>query len=1761
MFTITDNNKSDTMDTSSKGLNVVFPIYNQDGTPFHNLVLHKSAYESTVMSLGDKITGDVYYKDNSLSFTMNEYIEYDGVKFCLVNPPTIVREGLVSDNSELKGMTKYSFEFYHPMYMLSNFPFTDVAVSFDENRYKSQDKSFAWIGYIKDFVDKLNKVLETTEWVVVLSDTITEDKLATLSDVLSFDKNTVAEALKTAYETWEVPFIIDKLEEGEYFHTDANNDNVDYYSQGKRFFILFGLPSNEIIHTADGSTFEQRGTTQYNGSFYYLDKAIYLQKGENIVIEEGKTRDGGLGTFHSIVKANVNSVEETINASTIGEILSEDGTYTATEDIFLTTAWRNAVVLCFYKKPHEEVFVFRFGQDLGFKNNSRTARNNKVITRLAGYGSEDNIPYGYPQIPWYGNQKWEYTIDNDSTNPNSYPIYKGIMNGKYVKLIKHPFTRSTLMPSIYEETIFNKISPYAVRDVRPGEKDDGYSQTLEGLLATIQEKKESAPTETEIAAFEELLSAIDYVVNNKANKSFSGTDYSGNVSIQADGDIRGSLETQSFNFEFADIYVASWHTFDLNPNYNPNTEIIDYYDADDEAIYPTLINPVAPSYEIHQFEKVKPELGEAHIVDAFPYDDTSIYSDRYMLKAEFIELLQSYISTIESEAVKVELENIKINAENDVYYPNVSGEVARLGSDGLWQDGGFSFSYESDDYYAYFTFKSLEVNFYRIVLYADAPKSGDEKYFEEFNVPVWNNSINDDGEYVQSYFKITLPILDFDIYACASITQEMKIAMRSGACIGCTFTAQVDWEDYKRNFYNADGEFDPEAHIEAQDGHVRDITKYPDSSQTQVTLIVQKDTDTFGTLMPNIYQQPKGETEEGAGDGDMFVIIGISLPYSYVKRAQERLDGDMKEYLLENNVSYFDYPMKFSEHFLATRLDILSQIRNNTIIRFPFNGENLALYIKSISVKFGDNVLPQYDFTLTDDVEIVLNKIGEVTDDVSRLRVQVSALNSYYSKVFIEELEAKLYKDREDTAQEKITFNKGVKFGSNTSYGVSENGDMVIQSINTPSYEHGFDGRGVCVEEKDGGGFIETDSLIVRKKLSVAELEIMKKQYIGGNISIGSASCIAEKVIEVKSSIYGKGYKIFFKRAIGDDSAENMWKIGDMAKSQTFNMLDTTTAGVSNRYWYRVVTEVGSVTEESGELYNYIVVSNKKDSNQKAVYLDLMRGLTTIGHSWSFDDSVENSIPQAGDIIVQEGSAIYEDRQNLITIDVVGDDAPCIAQYKGIGSVTTTCAEQYNISAHKRTNISPNGNVFYAKHFIVEVSDESVTREYNLNELVAELSVTSDAITQRVSALEYGNLLTGLADGAGWDYVSFNKDTCGFYTDGSQLIESPIYQLEPQAFYCFSCYCDTTQKATVVVTVGDISDTFSFTDVDRTDVYQGKPRRHVVLDECDAVQLVFEGEGTYYKPQIEEVASLDNSPTAFKEGQWKTEGMINVSADNIRLAVNNTGIDINAKKITLTSENTFVDGSLTTKSLQTTPANSGQYTKISGGIAEFYGAMGVANIRVGIDEYGQAVFQFYDNNGTLLYNLGPNGLAYISQVQEAFVENTGFVNYSSDADTSLEQTDWNDVADDVSTVGLISIFQYIARQTKTDGSTVYYAGDYCSDVTTAEQANNRMFEHRNQMITYSNSSWASSLNKPLNGVYLKVEDVAAGEEGIEIEEVGTHTRTWKIVYGAHTDIKVYRYKNGLLKETKAGSNASEHIISRTLIFDSSASGGISNPNI
>ena len=1046
-------------------VNIVLDIKNNDGSSFHDLYMDKFTVSSVVMSLDDKIEGDIYYPSNSLSFTMSEYVEYKGIKYYLKLdvPPTIVRKDMTDDNSDLKGMTKYSLTFYHPMVLLYNIPFTDVAVSDDEKEYKSEDTTFYWIGTITDLVAKLNKNLENTLWTCSLQPKFYDD--GTMSDVIQFDNQKVSDVLKTCYETYEVPYVIDG------------------------YNIIFGKSANEILNS-DGIT----------------------------------------------------------------------------------------------------PFVFKMGQGLGLNNNDRTPKNNTVITRIAGYGSEDNIPNGYPKIQWTGDSSWDYTVDNSSTGENSYPIVDGIIDGIKVRLIKHPFTRNHLMPSIYTERVNKKINPYAV----------GYSK---------------------------------------------------------------------------------------------NTVLIDYYDAVDDADYKYTnhINTLSPSYYKEEFADIKPS-----IVDA-------VYN------GQAIDVLKS------------------------VHPCDKNGTI----------------------------------------------------------VANWDDSTDDNGDYNQSYFKVELHPLGFDLYAAAAVTSTMSLSMKSGACNGCEFEVSVDWEVVKTCFYDTDGSFNPNKAERWSNG------SFPDSTNSNISIIVKKDTDTFGTLLPSIYQQPKTD--------DKFVFLGIDMPQFYVTEKESVLDAAMKQYMLENNIAYYDYPFDFDQCFLTLNPNILSQIKTNVLVRFEYNGDILSLSVKEYSITYGDSALPTYKITLTDDVTIVSNDLTETVDGLSKLGSQVATLQAMLGTNILDQLLKKLDKTRNDSTPYSLGVGTDLTVGGYFTLGghavnnitVSEEGlapndqtlttsayvrkeinDRAISSISEDSaaekinFEKGlttglvksldynsedsdFARQGLLLENNHNGisgqSYLEVDNLFVRKSALFKELVIEKLNSVSGGIVCSFAHAKLLRVFPLygdeltdlldsdSAILFDKNGDILASNAFvtsgaissylalvdPDDQSLGSFVVGDMALAQRFDGV-----GVMKEYW-RVITSIDTNFSFDGKTYT-------------AVYLSNAEGLcnTYSGSIGVSEYAYALSAPASGDSIVQFGNISDPTRRRAIKISqVIGDAA--FTEYVGIGS---NSSNYFQITSNMiRTSIGEGRNKFTGD-FYVENEDSSlsllsdkiyltVTDAFNS----AGISITSSTVTLQAEKVLVNN--------------------------------------------------------------------------------------------------------------------------------------------------------------------------------------------------------------------------------------------------------------------------------------------------------------------------------------------------------------------------------------------------------------------------------------
>ena len=214
-----------------------------------------------------------------------------------------------------------------------------------------------------------------------------------------------------------------------------------------------------------------------------------------------------------------------------------------------------------------------------------------------------------------------------------------------------------------------------------------------------------------------------------------------------------------------------------------------------------------------------------------------------------------------------------------------------------------------------------------------------------------------------------------------------------------------------------------------------------------------------------------------------------------------------------------------------------------------------------------------------------------------------------------------LRKDKEDTANELITFLKGLLIGKN--------------------------GSGITVLE-NGMSQAVVDYLYVKVKAVFDELEVKKKTYVGGEQVISHAGMKCNRVDELDAV-----YRCYFKEEEDGIEIENQFTPGSLAIAQECNIKTGISHHVGNRYYWRLVTAVGE---------NYI---------------DLSKTVC--------DPNVENDVPVAGDDIVGLGHKTDITRQAAIILSSVNEVSPSIIMYQGINDFTLTGKDVISFDFDKST--------------------------------------------------------------------------------------------------------------------------------------------------------------------------------------------------------------------------------------------------------------------------------------------------------------------------------------------------------------------------------------------------------------------------------------------------------------------------------------------
>lgn len=317
------------------------------------------------------------------------------------------------------------------------------------------------------------------------------------------------------------------------------------------------------------------------------------------------------------------------------------------------------------------------------------------------------------------------------------------------------------------------------------------------------------------------------------------------------------------------------------------------------------------------------------------------------------------------------------------------------------------------------------------------------------------------------------------------------------------------------------------------------------------------------------------------------------------------------------------------------------------------------------------------------------------------------------------------------------------KYPDETKYLIKLLGGLVSDDIRSQDFTSGAFGSGhlIKTDPATGRSYLEVDEAYIRLKAVFDILEIHDLSHVGGQIVLSPASMECIKV-ETASTYYeelvdstgdvlvdSEGnilqvpviltvpagvYRCYFKATDGEKTIANKFAVDDLGQCREFNIEEGVHENVVNQFYWRRVVAIGDD------------------------YIDL-----------SIEDCAPGSMtPQSGDTIVTVGNKMDKDRQHVIILSTVGDDAPSIKQYAGI--------DDYSMAGKEVTVLSPKGNKITGQ-FIVEAGSsggenlggiELPDLEEIKSDIHTAITDASDAQTKANKAQESIDSLHGYVDGA-----------------------------------------------------------------------------------------------------------------------------------------------------------------------------------------------------------------------------------------------------------------------------------------------------------------------------------------------------------------------------------------------------------------------------
>lgn len=290
------------------------------------------------------------------------------------------------------------------------------------------------------------------------------------------------------------------------------------------------------------------------------------------------------------------------------------------------------------------------------------------------------------------------------------------------------------------------------------------------------------------------------------------------------------------------------------------------------------------------------------------------------------------------------------------------------------------------------------------------------------------------------------------------------------------------------------------------------------------------------------------------------------------------------------------------------------------------------------------------------------------------------------------------------TAHELAAFLKGFTIANQ--FGIDEYGDAILNTINSLRYDNAAQ-QGFSIEKEDpnrGEYHQYITNLTVWGKMTMNELEVMKRTYAGGTLYLSPAGGKLAKVVpvywddeksgwkETASDAAAVGWKCYLLADDGTAATENLWREGDQVRCQTMGRIAAGGSGqgsATNKSYWRTILEHG-VSQQNEKIYDQ--GGHELFGGQRFAWIVIGK------HSEQLDEYAEENapaetrdIPEEGDVIVLDGSRTDPDRQNVLLLESHGSYAPRLVGYHGIDS--------YSHANKDVCDVSPKGVQVRSEYF------------------------------------------------------------------------------------------------------------------------------------------------------------------------------------------------------------------------------------------------------------------------------------------------------------------------------------------------------------------------------------------------------------------------------------------------------------------------------